>query len=294
MRPLSATPRSVKACLNSSLLRPSSVLLINACLPRHLTCTSRQPAAASFHRTFARSSRSFQQQTPRTDHDREPGEKTNPSINEGPHAVRAEKVWTIPNVLTISRILSCPALGYAVLIDDFYVATGLLVYAGLTDVVDGYLARRYNMGSVLGSILDPAADKALMTTLVITLTLRELVPLPLCVIILGRDALLTLSAFWIRWKTLPPPKTFQRYWDFSLPSAEVQPTLISKVNTALQLLLMGVTTVSPILAIDIALQLQALQWTVAGTTIWSGLSYLFGRGGFRVIKPTTKGPSTPP
>ncbi|KAF9646503.1 CDP-diacylglycerol--glycerol-3-phosphate 3-phosphatidyltransferase [Thelephora ganbajun] len=207
-------------------------------------------------------------------------------------AVRAEKIWTIPNVLTISRILSCPVLGYAILHDNFYVATGLLVYAGLTDLVDGYLARKYNMGSVLGSILDPAADKALVTTLVVTLTARGLVPLPLGIIILGRDVLLSLSAFWIRWKTLPPPKTFQRYWDFSLPSAEVQPTFISKINTALQLLLMGVTTVSPILAIDITLPLQALQWTVAGTTIWSGLSYLVGRGGFRVIKPPTKGVRT--
>jgi len=83
------------------------------------------------------------------------------------------------------------------------------------------------MGSVLGSILDPAADKALMTTLVVTLTVRGLVPrtsarissshpspdrvgpvdstVPLGIIILGRDVLLGLSAFWIRWKTLPPP-----------------------------------------------------------------------------------------
>ena len=83
------------------------------------------------------------------------------------------------------------------------------------------------MGSVLGSILDPAADKMLMTTLVVTLTVRGLVPrtpaqasslrpssdpvglidftVPLGIIILGRDVLLSLSAFWIRWGTLPPP-----------------------------------------------------------------------------------------
>ena len=135
MRPLSATHHSVKACLNPRLLRPSPLSLINTCSLRHLTCSSRHPSIAPFHRTFARSSRSFQQPTPRTDHDHEPEDKTKPSVSEKPHAVRAEKVWTIPNVLTISRILSCPALGYAVLIDDFYVATGLLVYAGLTDFV---------------------------------------------------------------------------------------------------------------------------------------------------------------
>ena len=117
--------------------------------------------------------------------------------------------------------------------------------------------------------------------------------MPLAVIILGRDVLLSLSAFYIRYSTLPSPvrrvkyvfnlpttlsfgqKTFSRYWDFSLPSAEVRPTGISKVsisslvshslshpaqvNTALQLLLMGMTTVTPILPIDIGLQLHGLQ-----------------------------------
>jgi cardiolipin synthase len=82
---------------------------------------------------------------------------------------------------------------------------------------------------------------------------------PLAVIIIGRDVLLSLSAFYYRYISLPPPKTFARYWDFGIPSAEVKPTQISKYNTALQLLLMGVTTVSPLLAIDIGLALQGLQ-----------------------------------
>jgi cardiolipin synthase len=78
------------------------------------------------------------------------------------------------------------------------------------------------MGSVLGTILDPAADKALMTTLVVTLTMKGLVPrmcsvlliaryipthhvVPLGVIVLGRDVLLSFWAFYIRFNTLPPP-----------------------------------------------------------------------------------------
>ena len=60
-------------------------------------------------------------------------------------------------------------------------------------------------------------------------------------LILGRDVLLGLAAFYYRYISLPPPKTIARYWDFSLPSAEVRPTEISKVNTALQLLLVGWT-----------------------------------------------------
>jgi cardiolipin synthase len=111
-------------------------------------------------------------------------------------------------------------------------------------------------------------------------------------LIFGRDLALSCSAFWIRYASLPPPvstdhaeliqKTLRRYFSPATPSAEVKPTQISKINTALQLALMGVTTVSPLLP-DISLFLLGLQWTVAGTTVWSGLSYLGARG-FRYVK----------
>jgi phosphatidylglycerophosphate synthase len=84
-------------------------------------------------------------------------------------------------------------------------------------------------------------------------------PAPLVTIILGRDLLLSVSALYIRYTSLPHPvshaivplcpklntleKTWQCYWDFSIPSAEVRPTIISKLNTALQLLLLGSTTI---------------------------------------------------
>ena len=66
-------------------------------------------------------------------------------------------------------------------------------------------------------------------------------------IILGRDVGLAISAIYYRWISLPPPKTMARYWDFSLPSAEVKPTGVSKVNTALQLLLVGSAIALPVL-----------------------------------------------
>ncbi|EJD07714.1 uncharacterized protein FOMMEDRAFT_130829 [Fomitiporia mediterranea MF3/22] len=194
-----------------------------------------------------------------------------------------ENTYTIPNALTLSRILSCPFLAWSIIHGDFSTATAILVYAGVSDWVDGFLARRYQMRSVLGTILDPAADKALMTTLTVTLAMKDMLPVPLACIILGRDVLLSLAAFYIRYKTLPSPKTFQRYWDFSIPSAEVHPTGISKVNTALQLLLMGITTISPLTSLDLDLTLQCLQWSVAGTTIWSGLSYVFSSSAVRVV-----------
>ncbi|KAH8833225.1 CDP-alcohol phosphatidyltransferase-domain-containing protein [Flagelloscypha sp. PMI_526] len=211
-----------------------------------------------------------------------------PSVDSDNKPTIRENIYTIPNLLTLSRIAACPVLGWSIVKGDFHLATGLLVYAGITDLLDGFLARRYNMQSVLGTILDPAADKTLMTTLVVTLAWKGLLPMPLAVIILGRDVLLSLSAFYIRYTSLPPPKTFQRYWDFSIPSAEVHPTLISKVNTALQLVLMGTTTMSPVIPVELGVALQGLQWLVATTTIWSGLSYIYSKDAVKIVTSSRK------
>ena len=81
----------------------------------------------------------------------------------------------------------------------------------------------------------------------------------LAVLILGRDVGLAISAIYYRWISLPPPKTFMRYWDFSLPSAEVRPTTISKYNTFLQLALMGATTVVPVVGVDVGVAMTGLQ-----------------------------------
>jgi cardiolipin synthase len=81
----------------------------------------------------------------------------------------------------------------------------------------------------------------------------------LAVIILGRDVGLGVAAIYYRWISLPLPKTFSRYWDFSLPSAEVRPTTISKYNTALQLALIGATTAMPLVTIDVSAPMMVMQ-----------------------------------
>lgn len=76
---------------------------------------------------------------------------------------------------------------------------------------------------------------------------------------MGRDVGLGIAAIYYRWISLPPPKTFTRYWDFSLPSAEVHPTTISKYNTALQLALIGATTGLPLVTVDVVSAMTAMQ-----------------------------------
>lgn len=158
------------------------------------------------------------------------------------------------------------------------------------------------MGSVLGSILDPAADKLLMTTMVITLAMRDMLPgvcrsrVLLCVqqalkglysqCRLPCSSLVAMSPFpsppstsamshfrhrcvqlvtgfhvtlWGTDKLNTVQKTFARYWDFSIPSASVHPTTISKYNTFLQLVLVGATTVAPLLPFELGAALTGLQ-----------------------------------
>lgn len=158
-----------------------------------------------------------------------------------------ENIYTLPNILTFSRLLAAPLIGYFIIHDAHAWAISLFAYAGITDLVDGWIARKWNLQTVVGTVIDPMADKTLMTVVTVCLAVKGALPVWLAVIILGRDVLLAISAIYYRYISLPPPKTFARYWDFSLPSAEVHPTGISKVNTALQLGLLGWTVGMPLL-----------------------------------------------
>ncbi|KAG5988429.1 hypothetical protein E4U54_004666 [Claviceps lovelessii] len=209
--------------------------------------------------------------------------KTDPSPSVARDVIH-EDIYTIPNFLTFTRLVAAPVVGYLVLHDSHAWAVGLFAYAGITDLLDGWIARRWNRKTVVGTIIDPLADKALMTILTVCLATKGALPLWLATIILGRDVGLGISAIYYRWISLPAPKTFRRYWDFSLPSAEVRPTTISKYNTFLQLGLVGLTTAAPLLHADISPLLTTLQYGVAVTTLWSGASYIFSRDAVKILK----------
>ncbi|KAF7904056.1 hypothetical protein EAF00_001390 [Botryotinia globosa] len=194
-----------------------------------------------------------------------------------------ENIYTVPNILTFSRLIAAPVCGYLVLHDQHAWAVGLFAYAGITDLVDGWIARKWNLQTVVGTVIDPMADKTLMTILTVCLAIKGGLPVWLATIILGRDIGLAISAIYWRWISLPPPKTFSRYWDFSLPSAEVHPTTISKYNTALQLGLIGATTALPLITWDVGIAMTGFQYLVATTTIWSGMSYIYTKDAVKIV-----------
>lgn len=87
-----------------------------------------------------------------------------------------ENIYTIPNTLTFSRLIAAPIIGYLVLTDQHAWAFGLFAYAGITDLIDGYIARTWRLQTVVGTVIDPMADKTLMTVLTVCLAIKGLLP----------------------------------------------------------------------------------------------------------------------
>ena len=112
-----------------------------------------------------------------------------PFSTSAPKPEKHENIYTIPNLLTLSRLVATPIIAYLIFHDLPYLATSLLFYAGLTDLIDGWIARRYNLQSVVGTVIDPMADKFLMVTLTGTLAYTGALPClaPLFGVVCGVD-----------------------------------------------------------------------------------------------------------
>lgn len=187
-----------------------------------------------------------------------------------------ENIFTLPNFLSSIRIAMTPVLGYLVLNEEYLVSLFVFTVAGVTDILDGWIARNYpGQRSALGSFLDPMADKLLVATLFICLTKVNLVPWPLTTLILLRDLILVICAVLIRYKSLPHPRRMSSFFDISLATAEIKPSYLSKFNTASQLSLVFLSLSSPLLPNVITNDfLTGLQLLTAATTLISGLDYL--------------------
>lgn len=121
--------------------------------------------------------------------------------------VERENVLTIPNLLTVSRAALAPYMYYVVSVQaDYTYAMGLLAFAGLTDLLDGQIARHWpSQASKMGSFLDPMADKLLVGALAVSMCGAGMFPVWLCGMVLFRDVFLVAAGFVIRYISLPPP-----------------------------------------------------------------------------------------
>uniref|UniRef100_A0ACB8GFJ6 Cardiolipin synthase n=1 Tax=Sphaerodactylus townsendi TaxID=933632 RepID=A0ACB8GFJ6_9SAUR len=149
-----------------------------------------------------------------------------------------ENPWTVPNFLSMARIGLAPVLGYLIVEEDFNIALGVFALAGITDLLDGFIARNWiNQKSALGSALDPLADKVLISVLYISLTYADLIPvlsLLLCDQLVKSITALIAAVFYVRYRTLPPPRTLSRYFNPCYATAQLKPTFVSKMNNSQQ------------------------------------------------------------
>lgn len=145
---------------------------------------------------------------------------------------KTDRVWTIPNILTFARIGSSPLLGYLIVNEHYPAALSLFLISGFTDLIDGWIARRYpSQASALGSFLDPFADKMLVGIVVISLAYVHLIPIWLLALILSRDVVIMIVAGYLRVKSVPPPRTLKKILNMKNATVQLYPTFISKVRS---------------------------------------------------------------
>ncbi len=184
----------------------------------------------------------------------------------------------IPNLLTFLRAAAAPAL--IVLLEDKAYALALLLFmlAGISDGLDGYIAKRYRCKTRLGAILDPVADKVLLISAFVMLTIQNLLPLWLLVTIVFRDGLIVCG--YLVLVTLNG-------------SVQMRPSLLSKFNTVLQITLVAGVLVQQARWVDVSTIVETLVVGVFATTAVSGVHYVwfwaFGKHSDVAAKPETSG-----
>src|SRR5581483_3321438 len=97
---------------------------------------------------------------------------------------------SIPNLITLGRIFLVPIVVWAISSGAMWIAFVLFLAAGVSDAVDGFLAKRFHMTMMLGSYLDPLADKALLVSIYVTLGINGLLPRWLVILVVSRDVMI--------------------------------------------------------------------------------------------------------
>lgn len=170
----------------------------------------------------------------------------------------------LPNAICIVRMLLVVPLVAWIVEGRFAAALLLLVIAGASDGLDGFLAKRFDWRTRLGSLLDPAADKLLIVSSFASLSYVGLIPVELTAVVIGRDVVIVLGAICYQWLIAP---------------VQGEPAAISKLNTACQLGMLFFTLTYAAYAWPPPISLLVLGSAVVFTSIVSGLTYVLRWGG---------------
>ena len=169
----------------------------------------------------------------------------------------------IPNIITVFRLLLVPPVVVLMLNQRFGAALVVFGIAGISDAIDGYLAKRYNWTSRLGGLLDPLADKLLLLSTFITLAWLGWIPLWLVSLVILRDLVIVAGAI---------------VYHMRIEQLDAEPSVVSKLNTVTQILLVLAVMFTQAIQELPALWMDVLLYSVLATTIWSGLDYIWTWG----------------
>ena len=166
---------------------------------------------------------------------------------------------TIPNLISIGRLLLVPLIVWLIVAGQHHLAFWVFVIAGISDAVDGFLARQFDLRSDLGAYLDPIADKALLVSIYISLAYVEAIPPWLAILVVSRD-LLIVGAVVLSWMLGEP--------------IETSPHWVSKVNTLLQIAFAALVLGDLAFQLELATLRAVMVYAVGVLTVLSGAVYL--------------------
>jgi cardiolipin synthase len=165
----------------------------------------------------------------------------------------------VPNFITLARVLSVPVIFWLLVNGNSRVAFFVFLCAGLSDAVDGYLAKRFHWTTELGAYLDPLADKLLIVSIYIALGVSGEIPLWLVIAVVSRDILILLAVL-LSWLMDRPVR--------------IKPLSVSKLNTAAQIILAATVLADEGFALGLDVTRLVLVWLTGASTIVSLVAYI--------------------
>jgi len=176
----------------------------------------------------------------------------------------------LPNLITVSRIALAPVLILLLKEQNYAASLGVFVIAGISDGLDGFIAKRFHLTSRLGSILDPLADKTLLVSSYVMLTFLNQLPFWLMLTVAFRD-LLIIGGYLVYTSMVGP--------------VQMRPSWLSKFNTLMQILLVIVILAQQALALVYTPLVNILIYAVLFTTCASGVHYIWVWGVMKDVEP---------
>ncbi len=165
----------------------------------------------------------------------------------------------LPNVVTLCRVCLVPVIFWLLVSGNTAAAFFAFLAAGLSDAIDGYLAKRFNLQTELGAYLDPLADKLLITSIYVALGVAGQIPSWLVIAVVSRDILILLGVMLV--------------WMLGRP-LHIHPLAISKANTAAQLTLAAVVLADAAFGLGADAVRLALVWITGTLTLLSLAAYM--------------------